>query len=62
FLFCKNIGSDLLAHVSLADEHHLYFYEESDVDEPLIDMKGWCLTKTSSENVFYLFSVYLIII
>jgi hypothetical protein len=45
-----------LAHVSLADEHHLYFYEEGDADESLTDRKGWCLTKTFSEIVFYFFS------
>jgi hypothetical protein len=53
-----------LAHVSLVDGHHLYFYEESDGYEPLIDMKGWCLvlTKTSSENVFYFFSLDLAVV
>jgi hypothetical protein len=62
FLFCKNIGNDVLAHVSLAEEHHLYFYKESDVDEPLTDMKGCCCrAKTSPENVFYFFSVGLAI-
>jgi hypothetical protein len=51
-----------LAYVSLEDERDLYPYQTGCVDEPLTDMKGCYLTKTSSENVFYLFSVCLVIV